>query len=1039
MTTRLTPSPAGPKPRLYGLLVGINDYVGQPLLGPLNDVRNLTAYLSKQTDFEPDLRVLTDGQATRSAVIDGFLTHLTRATPADTVLFYYSGHGTQEEADPALWAAETDGKLECLVCYNKDAVNPWDYLLADKELRYLIGKVSQTGAHVVVVADCCHSGDNTRGVDLTVEALSRKDVVPEKQVVVLERRLPNVAPQRPYEAFCFGEAVSASMLQQQGVELALPQGRHIQMAACQSDELAKEVNGEGVFTKNLLAVLNATYGQVSYQDLHSRILQYMRFGFTQQPRVYVPGEETSALLNGGFLNQPIDRSALTASASYNKTKGWLLDVGAIQGVGQQPNPVILLHDPVAPTSYPVTVNQIGTDYTLLTLSDDVRPLLNKDLVYRATVSGLGTKAIRLHVVNHGGPASELPDLLQQLTTRSQSATAGGGSETFFVFDENETTADYTLHLRNGLYYITRPADENRPLIRPVEVDYPPEQVPPLPKDQRRQELEKAFAQAVETLKADLHHLSQWQYLHDLTNPGAAEPVLNIEYTLGEATSIPDTATPVPVTKAHSDPIPVQFVKTAEGVWKTTLAIGLTNPTQQTLYCTALYLSRSFQSYPGFMESNYPLEAGKSVHLGLASQTSPTGRKTTLTTSLDEVVRQYNWPAYTESFKLLVTTEPLTPKTLAFLTLDGLPSPPTLKKRDRDGAFRDGFEVDDEVVELPKWSTQTVNLQLINPLYNMVQMSELNHMLAAVDPTQWQDSMADFALGLYYDLSSSESHQPQLTLRKELTILDEGDKNWLTDLTMAVANPLAHWNQNRQYRQNLIRYPDRVRMVAAGDSWFQYPFLLRDVVNYLSGVYLVYSVAAAGATLSDYLKDNTLADAMGQVKPAFFLLSGGGNDLLGDTFPDLIRDAPDPTKTGPERYLSDTFSARLAEVEDRFGRILRQVAMQEPPVKVLVHGYDYAIPVDGKASWLGKTLAAKGIADQAERQAVVHHLLDAFNDQLRQVAATYPNVTYLDLRKTVRPDCWYDEIHPNDKGFLSVSSKFVEQINQLITSSAPVTA
>ena len=51
------------------------------------------------------------------------------------------------------------------------------------------------------------------------------------------------------------------------------------------------------------------------------------------------------------------------------------------------------------------------------------------------------------------------------------------------------------------------------------------------------------------------------------------------------------------------------------------------------------------------------------------------------------------------------------------------------------------------------------------------------------------------------------------------------------------------------------------------------------------------------------------------------------------------------------------------------------------------------------------------------------------------------MTYLDLRGTVRrtdrlADYWYDEIHPNDKGFLSLSSKYVAEINKAKMVAAP---
>ncbi|MDB5243985.1 MAG: hypothetical protein JWP57_4611, partial [Spirosoma sp.] len=367
------------KPKLHALLVGVGAYERvRPLRGPVGDARALMQYLQRLDDFDPHLLLLADQEASKPAVIAGFQTHLSQAQPADTVLFYFAGHGAQEAADPALWPTESDGKLECIVCHDAGTTSSWDFLLADKELRFLIGQVSATGAHVVTIFDCCHSGDNTRAAGLLGELLAGQDV--------RERRLTQSHPRRPYEGFFFHEVLPLSQLQQQGPSAALPIGPHIQMAACESDESAVEAGGEGIFTKNLLAVLEAAHGQVSYRDLHNRVRQYMRFGYEQRPRVYVPDQsdyvEQTGLLSQGFLNQPIDESTLSASVTYNAQEGWLLDVGAIHGVGQS-DQTIYLHDGANHMTDPVRIGRIGADYTVLSLADDVKAVLSKAVVYRA--------------------------------------------------------------------------------------------------------------------------------------------------------------------------------------------------------------------------------------------------------------------------------------------------------------------------------------------------------------------------------------------------------------------------------------------------------------------------------------------------------------------------------------------------------------------------------------------------------------------------------------------------------------------------------
>lgn len=1011
--TQPSPSALSPKPTLYALLVGIGAYERvRPLRGPVGDVQVLTRYLNGLPDFDLHLLTLTDQQASKSAIIAGFQTHLTQAGPADTVLFYFSGHGTQEEADTTIWTTETDGKLECTVCFDGGTINTWDFLLTDKELRYLIGPVSATGAHVVTIFDCCNSGDNTRASDLLAAAMAGQDV--------RDRRLPQSAPQRPYDAFCFHDVLTAEQVKEQGLEVAMPQGAHIQMAACESDEVAVEMNGEGIFTKNLLAVLEAAHGQVSYQDLQNRTRQYMRFGYEQRPRVYIPDEQASLLLNRGFLNQPIDPDTLSASATYNQREGWLLDVGAIHGMGQTARD-IQLQDPTGQRSYPASIKRIGPDYTVLDITDEVRTALEPASVYRATVAGLLTQPIRLHFTNHGGPTSDLPDLLKPSTNPSRPALTDG----IVIPEDTEARADYTLHSRNGLYYLTNPADDNRPLIRPLRADDP---------------------QVFSWLTDDLRHVAKWQYLRQFRNPAVDTPVLAVEL-------IPSGETSIQLSDASgsarpSGAIPIHFTQT-NSQWTATLTVRLTNSTDRPLYCTALYLSRDFMSFTGFLPTNYRLEPGQSVTLGLADKKAPTGRQTTFRLKLEEVIRQYNWASSTEHIKLLVTTDPLSEKTLSFLILDALPSSPVLADRLKPTETRAGFETDTTDTEpFPDWSTQTITLQLVNPLYNTVRADELSQMLALPTDAVHEDMMADFALGLYYEPDTTTELQPTLKLREDIRILtpDDDQRGLWNDLKLAVANQVSHQVQNRQYRQNLVRYPDRLRIVAEGDSWFQYPFLLRDIVDYLSGVYSVFSVAASGATLDDYLKNSQFLEAIAQVKPTFFLLSGGLNDLLGKSFADFLTDTPINGQPGPQRYLTNAFGASLMAVGERLGRIFRLVQLGYPQVRVLVHGYDYLIPAgsdtsSGRTNGLGKTMIDKGITDPAEREAIIHYIIDAFNEQLRQVASAYPNVTCLDLRGTIRRtdslNYWYDEIHPNDKGFLSLSSKFVAQINQLKAAPQPL--
>ena len=152
---------------LYALLVGIDDYAPPipALQGCKHDINAIEAYLQKQIGGAWTLkqpRKLLDQQATRQAIIDGFQQYLTQADREDIALFYYAGHGGQEQAPVELRHLEPDGLDETLVCY--DSRFPGNHDLADKELRYLLTQVAKNNSRIIVILDCCHSGSGTRNI-----------------------------------------------------------------------------------------------------------------------------------------------------------------------------------------------------------------------------------------------------------------------------------------------------------------------------------------------------------------------------------------------------------------------------------------------------------------------------------------------------------------------------------------------------------------------------------------------------------------------------------------------------------------------------------------------------------------------------------------------------------------------------------------------------------------------------------------------------------------------------------------------------------
>jgi hypothetical protein len=150
-------------------------------------------------------------------------------------------------------------------------------------------------------------------------------------------------------------------------------------------------------------------------------------------------------------------------------------------------------------------------------------------------------------------------------------------------------------------------------------------------------------------------------------------------------------------------------------------------------------------------------------------------------------------------------------------------------------------------------------------------------------------------------------------------------------------------------------------VSEGDSWFQYPILLDDVIDVLLEDYAILSLDAGGDTLQNMLEKREFIPAIKMTNASLMLFSGGGNDLLaGGNLAEHLRDF-DP-KLSPEQHLLPSFRHVLGEAIGWYDRLFRMVESEAPDVELIGHGYDRPIPTNGR--WLGKPMKDRGILDAA---------------------------------------------------------------------------
>ena len=260
-------------------------------------------------------------------------------------------------------------------------------------------------------------------------------------------------------------------------------------------------------------------------------------------------------------------------------------------------------------------------------------------------------------------------------------------------------------------------------------------------------------------------------------------------------------------------------------------------------------------------------------------------------------------------------------------------------------------------------------------------------------------------------------------------VDGGIAGWLIRAEMK--------NRLNKYRRRLVEKPDALRIVAEGDSWFQHP-LVDDLIDEIQRVpdFAVLSLASAGATLDDMIKAGDHVRAVREEKPEVFLLSAGGNDFFGEIKDLLTAWKPKPGTGGeykPDDYISDKFNTLLGRLRSQLNDLISDVASQRSVKRILLHGYDYVIPVgtgdDRSGIWVGKPMRELKITAEYLQRGIVKRMLDRYMDEvLTMVAKKHTKVRVVDFRGTLTRDFhWFDEIHPHGRHIGKLSKQLIAAI------------
>ena len=104
---------------------------------------------------------MTNQNATRGNIIAYLKSLVVNSVQGDSIVFYYSGHGTH------VTNIDSDFELDGL----DEAICPHDYasagVIRDDDFKNILSSL-KAGVNLEVIFDYCHSGTITRSLDLTV-------------------------------------------------------------------------------------------------------------------------------------------------------------------------------------------------------------------------------------------------------------------------------------------------------------------------------------------------------------------------------------------------------------------------------------------------------------------------------------------------------------------------------------------------------------------------------------------------------------------------------------------------------------------------------------------------------------------------------------------------------------------------------------------------------------------------------------------------------------------------------------------------------
>lgn len=319
--------------------------------------------------------------------------------------------------------------------------------------------------------------------------------------------------------------------------------------------------------------------------------------------------------------------------------------------------------------------------------------------------------------------------------------------------------------------------------------------------------------------------------------------------------------------------------------------------------------------------------------------------------------------------------------------------------------------------------------------------------------------------------------PNLFKELMLRIFDKNEKFILNNSdadegTMGKLNRTDRKKRNNIYFEKIKddfrnKSKDNLVILAEGDSWFEFPKIIikdpvKDIVDHLIDVenYAIYSEAAGGDWLSNIMYMGEYIEDLSKISPDVFLVSGGGNDLVGDyrlasmvknpklekldDYIDSHNDLIERRNTNQHKtfkstnyknglkYINEDFFLFMDLCFIQYFLLFKNLTLSKKYNNVLfiTQGYDYPFPSDENRGcvislqrilnkvidtgiWLYQPLCMKGIPIGQDQKDIVYSMIYEFNEMLIQLASYqgFSNLFHVDCRGVApKFDDWFDELH-----------------------------